>query len=143
MQNTTKYERLTERRGGLIIDKCGNCENVNNPQGCTDKNCYEIMKNRLAELEDKLENGELVSKDWHDEQVLHLQEENTRLEKRNSALLIEKDAMEANCIALQKELDGVKTIGDWVHEIHKNAVQHGWYDGQSVKRISASCLCSL
>lgn len=53
---------MTERRGGLVIDNCGNCPNVNNPQGCTDKKCYEIMKNRLAELEDKIENGTLVPK---------------------------------------------------------------------------------
>lgn len=55
-----EYKRLTERRGGLVIDKCGNCENVSNPQGCTDKCCYEVMKNRLAELEDKIEQGTLV-----------------------------------------------------------------------------------
>ena len=55
-----EYKRLTERRGNLIIDKCANCENVNNPQGCTDKICYEFMKSRLAELEDKIENGTLI-----------------------------------------------------------------------------------
>ena len=55
-----KYERLTERRGNLVIDKCGNCENVRNPQGCTEHRCYEVMKNRLAELEDKIENGTLI-----------------------------------------------------------------------------------
>lgn len=60
MINKDTYKRLTERRGGLVVDKCGNCPNVNNPQGCTDKKCYEIMKNRLAELEDKIENGTLV-----------------------------------------------------------------------------------
>ena len=53
------YKRLTERRGGLVIDKCGNCENVSNPMGCTESMCYEIMKNRLAELEDKIEQGTL------------------------------------------------------------------------------------
>lgn len=58
--NKDTYKRLTERRGSLVIDKCGNCPNVNNPQGCTVKKCYEIMKNRLAELEDKIENGTLV-----------------------------------------------------------------------------------
>ena len=54
------YKRLTERRGGLVIDKCGNCENVSNPMGCTESRCYEIMKNRLAELEDKIEQGTLI-----------------------------------------------------------------------------------
>lgn len=56
----SKYKRLTERRGSLVIDNCGNCPNVNNPKGCTVKKCYEIMKDRLAELEDKIENGTLI-----------------------------------------------------------------------------------
>lgn len=55
-----QYKRLTERRGNLIIDNCGNCPNVRNPRGCTDEDCYEIIKNRLAELEDKIEKGTLV-----------------------------------------------------------------------------------
>lgn len=54
------YKRLTERRGNLVIDNCGNCPNVRNPQGCTDAICYEIIRNRLAELEDKIENGTLI-----------------------------------------------------------------------------------
>lgn len=56
----SKYKRLTERRGNLIIDNCGNCPNIRNPQGCTYEDCYEIIKNRLAELEDKIENGILI-----------------------------------------------------------------------------------
>jgi hypothetical protein len=55
-----EYKRLTERRGNLIIDNCGNCPNVRNPQGCTDAVCYEIIRNRLAELEDKIENKMLI-----------------------------------------------------------------------------------
>lgn len=57
----SNYKRLTERRGNLIIDNCGNCPNIRNPQGCTNNDCYEIIKNRLAELEDKIENGTLVT----------------------------------------------------------------------------------
>lgn len=56
-----EYKRLTERRSNLIIDNCGNCPNIRNPQGCTDAICYEIIRNRLAELEDKIENGTLVT----------------------------------------------------------------------------------
>lgn len=55
-----KYERLTERRGSVIIDNCKNCDNVSNPMGCTEHCCYEVMKNRLAELEDKIEQGKLI-----------------------------------------------------------------------------------
>lgn len=57
----SNYKRLTERRGNLIIDNCGNCPNISNPQGCTDEMCYEIIKNRLAELEDKIDAGTLVT----------------------------------------------------------------------------------
>lgn len=56
----SNYKRLTERRGNLVIDNCGNCPNIRNPQGCTDAVCYEIIRNRLAELEDKIENGTLI-----------------------------------------------------------------------------------
>lgn len=141
----SKYKRLTNKNLDEYnpeYDFCVGCEYFGEPNGCNRPNgtCgnYERFMetyNRLAELEDKLEDGELVSKDWHDEQVLHLQEENARLEKRNGALLIEKDAMEANCIVLQKQLDEVKSIGTWVYEIHKNAVQHGWYDGNTAKNF--------
>lgn len=55
-----EYKRLTKRRGNLVIDNCGNCPNIRNPQGCTDAICYEIIRNRLAELEDKIENGTLI-----------------------------------------------------------------------------------
>lgn len=55
-----EYERLTERRGDLVIDNCRNCPNLHNPQGCIDATCYGIMKNRLAELEDKIEAGTLI-----------------------------------------------------------------------------------
>ena len=55
-----EYKRLTERRGNLIVDKCGNCENVRNPSGCTQHSCYIFTKKRLAELEDKIEQGTLI-----------------------------------------------------------------------------------
>lgn len=126
MQKTIDGERLTKAGGLNFADK-----NLS----LADEYGYSHIYNRLAKWEDALEDGEIVGKEWHDEQVLRLQEENARLEKRNSALLIEKDAMEANCIALQKKFDGVKTIGDWVYEIHKNAVQHGWYDGNGAKNF--------
>ena len=126
MQKTIDGERLTKAGGLNFADK-----NLS----LADEYGYSHIYNRLAKWEDAQESGEIVGKEWHDEQVLHLQEENARLEKRNSALLIEKDAMEANCIALQKKFDGVKTIGDWVHEIHKNAVQHGWYDSKGAKNF--------
>ncbi len=98
----SKYERMTVRQAeyekiSLVYDEKGNV--------VVDKRLYDRFieqHKRLSELENQLDDGEIVSKDWHDEQVGHYVEENARLEKRNSALLIEKDAMEANCIALQK-----------------------------------------
>lgn len=44
------------------------------------KNKYAVESyKRLAELEDKIEQGELVSKEWHDEQILHAEQEIERL----------------------------------------------------------------
>lgn len=37
------------------------------------------VDDRIGKFEKALADGELVSKDWHDEQVLHLQEENETL----------------------------------------------------------------
>ena len=50
---------------------------------------------RLSELEDKIENGELVSKDWHDEQVLHAESEIERLKA-------ERDKIHENYVAILK-----------------------------------------
>lgn len=50
-----KYERLTKRFGDAVFDNCVNCDNDSNPMGCTEHCCYEVMKKRLAELEDKIE----------------------------------------------------------------------------------------
>ena len=55
-----KYERLTKRFGDAVFDNCVNCDNDSNPMGCTEHCCYEAMKNRLAELEDKIEQGTLI-----------------------------------------------------------------------------------
>lgn len=45
------------------------------------KNKYAVPSYKsLAELEDKIEQGELVSKEWHDEQVLHAEQEIEKLE---------------------------------------------------------------
>ena len=55
-----EYKRLTKRADDYVFDNCCNCEYDDNPMGCTDRVCYEVMKNRLAELEDKIENGTLI-----------------------------------------------------------------------------------
>lgn len=70
-------ERLTEKteNGGVKYEDRNGYYHI-----CYgDTNPVHALARKLAELEDMLENGELVSKDWHDEQVLHLQEENERL----------------------------------------------------------------
>lgn len=55
-----EYKRLTKRGADYVFDNCCNCEYDNNPMGCTEHCCYEVMKKRLAELEDKIEQGTLV-----------------------------------------------------------------------------------
>lgn len=64
------YKRLTARRNNFIYEECGNCPNVNKGRGCTDKKCYEIIRNRLAELEDKIESGELCDRKETAKQIL-------------------------------------------------------------------------
>ena len=54
------YKRLTKRVEDYVFDNCCNCEYDDNPMGCTEHCCYEVMKKRLAELEDKIEQGTLI-----------------------------------------------------------------------------------
>ena len=48
------------------------------------------------------------------------------LEHNNAALQMENDNVIKNAIAVY---DSIKTITKWIEEVHKNAVNHGWYDG--------------
>ena len=155
MQNTTENERLTKAGGLDFADKN---LSLANEWG------YSHIYNRLAKLEDMLDDGELVSKDWHDEQVLHLEEQcqqflydfeqqKAEIERKTGVIrLLEKDVAELHkerekrveevyadfmkdYKIMRDELNEITPINKWVHEIHKNAVQHGWYDGQSVKNF--------
>lgn len=91
-------ERLTTRFGlsfvGVSGKKCPKTEKRGyfcNEIICelrANRECHFLKTvDRLAELEDKIENGELVSKDWHDEQALHDQEEIERLESEKDGLI--------------------------------------------------------
>lgn len=54
-------ERLTKRlSNGEVMHNCGKCQKVNEKTFCSEKNCATVILNRLAELEDKLESGQLV-----------------------------------------------------------------------------------
>lgn len=76
-----KYERLTERSGKAIVIKQTSTNDS--------KSIWNAIE-RLAELEDKIECGEFVSKDWHDEQVLHAENRLAELEdKLENGTLIE------------------------------------------------------
>ena len=69
------YKRITERNeGGYIKVICNkNCPHWSICQ-FSEIDCEDAVLDRLAELEDMMEQGELVSKEWHDEQVLHAEE---------------------------------------------------------------------
>ena len=54
------YKRLTMHLGGGVTLNCKECELNENIRFCTDEECITVLKNRLAELEDKIENGTLI-----------------------------------------------------------------------------------
>ena len=58
----SEYKRLTKYECGDLIINCKACEyNEEHNIICTDYHCIDALKTRLAELEDKIENGTLVS----------------------------------------------------------------------------------
>lgn len=101
-----EYKRLTTKdESGDIILNCQECQyHELFCMICTDYHCINALKTRLAELEDKIEqgvlasiedmlkNGELVSKEWHDEQVMHAENELQEYQNRiENGTLIEID----------------------------------------------------
>lgn len=56
-----EYKRLTEKENhdGYVEENCGNCHYYEKDK-CSNKDCYEVIKRRLCELEDKIENGTLI-----------------------------------------------------------------------------------
>ena len=85
------------------------------------------LQDEIAEYERKFDDGELVSKEWHDEQVLHDREEIERLteenkhldkllgEKRLDELTVARQIVAQNCVLneenaeLQKQVDELKS----------------------------------
>ena len=169
MQKTIDGERLTKAGGLNFADK--NLSLVNEWG-------YSHIYNRLAKWEDAQESGEIVGKEWHDEQVLQLASKNEVLKSERDNLertleetgeelkdaqaeierktgvirLLEKDVAELHkererrveevyadfmqdYKIMRDELNEITPINKWVYEIHKNAVQHGWYDGNSAKNF--------
>ena len=169
MQKTIDSERLTKAGGLNFADK-----NLS----LADEYGYSHIYNRLAKWEDAQESGEIVGKEWHDEQVLQLASENEVLKSERDNLertleetgeelkdaqaeierktgvirLLEKDVAELHkererrveevyadfmqdYKIMREELNEITPINKWVYEIHKNAVQHGWYDGNSAKNF--------
>ena len=56
-----KYERLTDRDDdGMPYVKCADCY-IRDKCDLTKEVCYQELQDRLAELEDKIERGELIS----------------------------------------------------------------------------------
>lgn len=56
----SNYKRLTTRDSDLVDTICKNCERYNMPSCSEPYACYEAIINRLAELEDKIENKTLM-----------------------------------------------------------------------------------
>lgn len=57
----SEYKRFTERTEiGEILYDCGNCARARQRAFCNKNNCEVQARKRLAELEDKIENGTLI-----------------------------------------------------------------------------------
>ena len=79
-----------------VIEKCPNIEERR--LACEYCRFEQVRKKAVEEYERKLSDGELVSKDWHDEQVLHAENEIEELKKDYIELDLE-------CRNLRTELD--------------------------------------
>ena len=79
-----------------VIEKCPNIEERR--LACEYCRFEQVRKKAVEEYERKIEDGELVSKDWHDEQVLHAENEIEELKKDYIELDLE-------CRELRTELD--------------------------------------
>ena len=93
-----KGKRFTERMkfNGVKYEDRGDC-NIICYHDSDENDPIDEMAIRLCELEDMLDDGELVSKDWHDEQVLHaenvIEEQKAEIEK----LLCKNAELEVRC----------------------------------------------
>lgn len=65
------------------------------------------VDDRISKFEKALADGELVSKEWHDEQVLHLQEENETLK---AELVKECEEHQQFCETAKKKVDEQQAI---------------------------------
>ena len=99
-----KGKRFTERMkfNGVKYEDRGDCNIICYPDS-DENDPIDEMAIRLCELEDMLDDGELVSKDWHDEQVGHaelvIEEQKAEIEK----LLCKNAELEVRCEGVLKD----------------------------------------
>ena len=86
------------------------------------------LQDENAEFEQKIADGELVSKDWHDEQVLHLQDENERLKKDYIELGLE-------CRELWTKVDELTEKNEKLYEIGLNENTARFEDMKNIERL--------
>ena len=89
----------------------------------TQKAVKEGYQKALAELEEKLENGELVSIDWHDEQVLHAEDEIERLKAQ-----LHEYKKPIDKFIKDRENQAVKEFAEYLKE-YARACKSSGYDG--------------
>lgn len=135
----TDYKRLTEKMGGIYITNCDNCPSI---ALCNDNNCCDdVMIQRLGELEDKIERGELrevprgaviLTPEEREEEMKAAREERIEFEQRigllnnelNKELLehkafIEKTAIEVGRLKAEKE----QVVKEFAGKLKANSVE--------------------
>ena len=74
-----KYERLTDRDDdGIPYVKCADCY-IRDKCDLTKEVCYQELQDRLAEIEDKIESGEIDHVADRDKEIARLTTENAKL----------------------------------------------------------------
>ena len=76
------YKRLTDRDDdGMPYVKCANCY-IQDKCDLTEEVCYQELQDRLAEIEDKIESGEIDYVADRDKEIARLTTENASLSAR-------------------------------------------------------------
>ena len=115
MQAVKEMKAIEKSCNKIIDDYFKTNKNIETNYGTNDiaGRFYEFVKSvneRISSFERALENGELVSKEWHDEQVLNANQEIEDLKSKNYALQEEINADNDELAAKDEKIETLSAI---------------------------------